>query len=973
MKSDLKLILLVVFAIFSVQHSILAQQKISGVVTEVDSKPVISASVSIKGTTRGVTTNGNGEFEIDAKVGDVLQVSFYGMETKEITIGTENKLNIILNQSDEVLSEVQLIGVGSRGSKRTVLESASAVDVLDVKKLTSQTAQITINDILNYAAPSFTSNPQTISDGTDHISPASLRGLGPDQVLVLINGKRRHKTALVNVNGTFGRGSVGTDMTTIPTQAIETIEILRDGAAAQYGSDAIAGVINIVLKKNTGKLEIGMTTGANVSGNQGPNNDEYIKGIDGETANLQATYGTSLLEKGYVNVTVEAGFQAPTNRMKEFGGTIFNGYNAIERAAKADGYDISKLLDDDYDDIRKYAKQVDYFGADTQSEIETADYTALKKTLSKDYTSQELLARGKERSDYNMRVGQSQISKVNSFLNLSIPVSEKFDFYAFSGYGYKKGNAAGFYRLPNQSKTYTPLNIDGFLPEINSEIVDISVAGGVKGEYEDWLVDLSYTFGKNKFDYTISNSSNASMEDKSPSGAYAGGYSFSENTANLDVSKKFDHFLEGINVAFGSEFRRENYQIFKGTEESYTQYNISGYAHDPTNSSSVLPTDFFGESRPGGIQVFPGFQPQNELSKFRTNFALYGELEADITKEALLVLSLRNENYSDFGNTLNYKVSAKYKITDDINFRGTVQTGFRAPSLHQIYYSNTATVIGGKNSNEVGTFNNDSEAARLIGIDKLKQESSLGYTAGFTYNLKELGLKLTVDAYNIDVSDRVVYTGQFTGLDKNKDESYKNPELAEIFLKANATKAAFFVNSVDSKTQGIDFVANHKIKISEGLFLTNLLSFTISKTIVEKVKIPRLIKDAGLSAKYFDKRSEIFLKAAVPTNKGNLSHNLTINKKWNVFLRNSYFGKVQEASNDDENLVYGKKIVTDLSLGYSFMENMNFTLGVNNILDIYPDKATEKLSSSGRFIYSKTAIQFGLNGRYVFARLNISL
>ncbi len=238
-----------------------ASAQISGTVVDEEGAPLPGASLVKKGTTTGTTTDFDGNFTIDAAMGETLVVSYIGYTPKEVVINS-TVMNITL------VSGIQLaeaIVIGSRNPNRTALESAVPVDVIDVKELNNVAPQVNLNQILNYVAPSFTSNTQTISDGTDHIDPASLRGLGPDQVLVLINGKRRHNSSLVNVNGTFGRGSVGTDLNAIPAASIKRLEVLRDGAAAQYGSDAIAGVINIVLNDNVNELTFNVTTGANFS------------------------------------------------------------------------------------------------------------------------------------------------------------------------------------------------------------------------------------------------------------------------------------------------------------------------------------------------------------------------------------------------------------------------------------------------------------------------------------------------------------------------------------------------------------------------------------------------------------------------------------------------------------------------------------------------------------------------------------
>ena len=366
----------------------LVNAQITGTVVDDDGAPLPGASVVVKGTTTGSTTDFDGIFSLDAEVGDSLVVSYIGFETKEVS--AQPNMSITLT-SGVSLSEVVI--VGSRNPNRTATESTVPVDVIDMKELNNVAPQVNLNQILNYVAPSFTSNTQTISDGTDHIDPASLRGLGPDQVLVLINGKRRHTSSLINVNGTFGRGSVGTDLNAIPASAIQRIEVLRDGAAAQYGSDAIAGVINIVLNKSVNELNTTITTGANFSKNA----NDQTGGVDGETTNVAASYGLALGENGgYLNFSGDFDVREDYSRMKEWEGGIFNQYNVVERFANNDGYDLSALLDDDVTDVIQYANQagINLNGATTKEE--------LRPILSQDATESELAARNQQRSDYNM-------------------------------------------------------------------------------------------------------------------------------------------------------------------------------------------------------------------------------------------------------------------------------------------------------------------------------------------------------------------------------------------------------------------------------------------------------------------------------------------------------------------------------------------------------------------------------------------
>ncbi len=935
--------------------------QVTGTVTDSNSQPLPGVSVTIEGTSRGTTTDFDGKFSIKVESSENLIFSYVGFNEKKLQMDGTKTFNIVL-VSGVSLNEV--VVVGSRNPNRTAVDTAVPVDIINVTELITAGPQINLNQILNYVAPSFTSNTQTISDGTDHIDPASLRGLGPDQVLVLINGKRRHTSSLVNVNGTFGRGSVGTDLNAIPAASIERIEVLRDGAAAQYGSDAIAGVINIVLKRNTNELTVNVTNGAYFS----KNSNDQTGGSDGNTTNISANYGLQLGDKGgFINFTGDFDVRDEYSRMKEFEGGIFNLYNTVERFANNAGYDITQLLDDNVSDVIQYGNAA---GLGLPLNATKAD---LQSILSADNTTAELAARGLTRSDFNMRVGQSALRGGRFFANFSLPLNDDgTELYSFAGVSSRVGNSAGFYRLPSQNRTYTPAYINGFLPEINSAINDKSFSVGIKGKVSDWDVDFSNTYGKNEFLYTIGNTFNASMQSASPTTFDAGGFSFAQNTTNLDISKFYEDTMSGFNVAFGAEYRVETYEIYAGEEGSYAQYTADGQVITlPSQNPSV---DFFDRARPGGSQVFPGFSPANELSRGRSSVAGYLDMEADVTEKFLVSLATRYEDYSDFGSTLNFKVATRIKAGENTNIRAAFNTGFRAPSLHQLNFNSTSTIFDQDgNPIEVGTFANDSRAAKLLGIPQLKEETSRSLSLGFTSKLPDANLTFTVDGYWIGIDDRVVYTGRFTG-------PGTGTELDNLLSQANAGAAAFFANAIDTESKGLDIVITHDAMLGDNAKLKTDFAATFSNTKqVGNVKASDVIRAAGLVDTYFDEASRVYLEEAVPRTKINLSHSLTTDK-FNIFLRNVYFGEVTEATNNVlRQQVFGTKVVTDLSFGYKATETLTITVGANNLFDIYPDRAALAFSdggtnrSSGRFDWSRRAQQFGIGGRFLFARLNFVL
>lgn len=993
----------------------ISQRTITGKVLDAaDNQPLAGASVISSGQ-KGVSTGVDGLFSIriDEKI-TKISVSYAGYEPGTISIiaGTDH-YEIKLKAAGE---QQEVIVTGTRAVGRVATQTPVPVDVLSIKDLTKSAPQANINQLLNYVAPSFTSNTMTVADGTDHIDPAQLRGLGPDQVLVLLNSKRRHTSSLVNVNGTPGRGSVGTDLNAIPAFAIDRIEVLRDGAAAQYGSDAIAGVINVVMKKGTNKLNASLYTGGFVSAGA----NDHRGGLDGGQVQLDLNYGIKAGKQGgFVNLTASGTVRDETSRATDFNGSLYNIYNAIEKRAAAGGVNLSALFSNINNTpntaqiistIKQYAPQVTYLPAATQTSIQNAaTIGALQSILSANYTNDELNYRGLSRRDFNMRIGQSRLGSAQVFANAEFPLNNAWKIYAFGGYGIRSGNAAGFYRRPNQNRTSTEIYLDGFLPEIASDITDGSIAAGVKGKTRSgWNIDLSNTLGNNKFKYTVKNSVNTTLGVKSPTEFNAGSLAFLQNTINLDLSKAIA-VLQGGNIAFGSEFRLENYKIKAGSQDSYERYDINGNPATPTTPANLLPTDFFGSARPGGAQVFPGFRPENALSETRNSFAAYTDLELNITKAWLVEGALRFENYSDFGSTFNYKFATRIKAAKGLSIRAAVATGFRAPSQQQKYFNATATQFIGGVPFEVGTFTNTSKAAEVLGIPKLKQEESLSASAGLSYKVPGTGLTVTVDGYFVKIDDRIILTGQFS-----RPSGVVTGDLLllqQAFDKANASAATFFTNAINTESKGIDFIVTNRFRFEKNISLKTDLAGTVSYTQrTGDIKASDILQKTGNLNNYFNEASRIYLESAVPRSKLSLMNTLTVNKL-DLFIRQTYFGKVTDPNTADvngdgteegafvngqfiavEHPVWGARTITDFSAGYQINKHWRVTAGANNIFDIYPDKnlktqtaarpltnggygapATIDLSNNNQFEYSRNVSQFGFNGRFLFVRLNVTL
>ena len=935
-------------------------QTVKGKVTDTSGEALSFMNVVEKGTTNGTTTDENGEFSLNVeKMPTTISVSSLGFKTVEKSISDTSYITIVLEENNLSLDEVVL--VGSRNKNRTVANTPVPVDVIDVAELLSAGPQVSVNDILNYVAPSFTSTSQTVSDGTDHIDPAALRGLGPDQVLVLVNGKRRHTTSLVNVNSTVGRGSVGTDMNTIPAFSIKRIEILKDGAAAQYGSDAIAGVINIVLKNSEG-LEFQVNQGSN----WGDQTNNQSGGMDGESFQFDVNYGIPLDDNGgFINFTGSLSTRAPSYRAgaEGFSGQIFDASNSVEWIGLNSGAG-SDITQYSLSQIQTFAQGVTYFPFSLKNQINGANsIDELRGLLNFNTSEDELATRGLTRQDFSMRVGQSRLRNGKFMANMEFQINDDFSFYAFGGISHRKGNAAGFYRRPAQSRAFTGLYPAGMLPEINSIVNDESIAVGIKGKQGDWDIDFSNTYGKNSFDFNIGNSSNASLQQASPLEVYAGGFSFTQNTTNLDLTKFYDDVMSGLNVAVGSEYRMEAYDITAGQEESWATYDVNGEIWNGDAATQV--TDFFGRSRPGGIQVFPGFRPANERNATRNSYAFYGDLELDVNKNLFLSGAVRYENYSDFGSTFNWKLAGIVKVSDNVNIRAAASTGFRAPSLAQLNFNTISTNFISGVPYEVGTFSNDSQIAGALGIPQLKQEESFSASFGFTAKIPDANLSLTVDGFFTGIDDRVVLTGNFNIPDG---------------IVTGAESARFFANAIDTETKGFDIVVSHKGAISDLSFSSDLaVTFAYTQRVDDINSSSVLASQAGT---YFGERESYFLETATPRFKANLGHMLQ-GDKWRLFVRNSFFGAVtnpdvtQEPSLNGTGAnyhpIFGDKVLTDMSFGYDVSENMTLTIGSSNIFNVFPDASPSNLTSGNNFIYPRVTSQFGINGRTVFARLKFKL
>ncbi|QXP59268.1 TonB-dependent receptor domain-containing protein [Olleya sp. HaHaR_3_96] len=860
------------------------------------------AKISIEGTNLNTSTDVNGIYTINLEEGDyVITANFvmYNSVSKSITIkvGETATLDFILETG---FSIDQPVSLGSRAQPKSSLRTTAPVDIISTQDLTNAT-QIELSHILHYLVPSFHSTNQTISDGTDHIDPATLRGLGPDQVLVLVNGKRRHNSALLNVNGTVGRGTVGTDFNAIPVASVERIEILRDGATSQYGSDAIAGVVNIILKKQVEVIDIVGRVGVNSEG-------------DGQTSYFSANFGFDIGDKGFINITGEYRSREATNRAGNYTGPVYSN-----------------------------TPSEDALLIDNNSFFSTTGYD--KQQI--------------------MEIGSAKTQNLAISFNGEIPISEITSFYFNGGRNYREGQAKGFYRLPkDEDRVVLELFPNGFSPQILTDIQDDAVTAGFKGVKNNWDIDFSHSIGKNALDYTVNNSNNASLGIASAKTFYSGGFMYQQSTSNLDISRTYD-WLHGVNIAFGAELRVENYQIIAGEEASF----IDG-------GSTYI--DALGEEQPRipGVQVFPGFQPENELSRFRTNSAGYIDIETNVSEKLLIKTAARYESYNDFGGQLIWKVSGRYRVNDALGIRSGISTGFRAPSLHQVYFQNISSQFINGEIIQVGTFNNESAVAQeAFKIQNLKPELSRHYSLGVNGKLKD-NFSFTLDYYYIKIKDRIVLSGRF-------DEGYET-----ILEPFNVGAAQFFTNAIDSRTTGLDAAVQYKTIIGSGKLDASLAANFNKTKVIGDIKVSESL--VGQEDVLFNREEIARVESAQPNYKFNnlLSYEFD---NYKIVLGNTFFGDVTfihpEDGNPDNwvlNELSGQietrdqkftpKLVTDLALSYKVNSTLEFTLGGNNIFNVYPDKHTHSANiDHGNFVYSRRVQQFGVNGSNFYLRAFLKL
>jgi len=876
-----KLLLGFIFCSFAFVGNAQNRQVTGTVTSSADGSPVPGANVAVKGSTSGTVTDSDGKFSLSAPAdATTLIISFIGFATQEVAIPSSNIVAVVLAYSSEELQEV-VVTVG-RGTQRTFTDTPLPVDNFTARDLVS-TGQPSFDKALQYRVPSFNTVNTPVNDATTLLDPYEIRNLGPSRLLVLINGKRKNLSSLLMVQFAPGRGETGVDLSGIPTQAIKRVEILRDGASAQYGSDAIAGVMNVILKDKFDYTTLNVTSGVTSKG-------------DGGMYGLALNSGANIGKGGFLNYTVEVKQQDNAVRS----GTI----DPLTEVATFGSYDPT------------LSNQ-----ANLNNNPNIVNFLKINPTGG------------------NIN-GTGATSSMKFLTNFAIPISETGQFYGNAAFVSKKVISNANYRVPYWKVDYGLLHTTdpngvnytgdptlnangvelykgymGYMPTFEGDLKDYNSTLGIKNETNGWHHDASITVGGNEQTYSVNNTVNHSLGAKGPTSYKPGGYNFKHVVGNIDLNKAV---AQNFNIGIGAEARSETYQIIAGDTASYS-----------------------GQ----GSNSFPGIRAENAKTNGRFNMGAYFDATWDITDKFLIQGTVRGEQYSDFGNAFVWKVSSRYKLMEDkLVIRGSVSTGFRAPTLHQIYAQSTQASFAGGTIVLSGLFNNNSKEAFALGIPKLKAENSMNYTFGLGLTPVD-NLSVTVDYYDITISDRIVYSSSISTSDPTS-------QLGQILTAGSLSSVQFFINGIKTNTKGLDVVAHYKnLPIGEGKLGVNLAgNFVLANDILGSPNDPAAIKSAG--ATILNTQVKSLLTEGRPQYKAILGLDYFLNK-FNIVLNNTLFGptKFQDLDNGGGDMncikqVFSPAVVTDLNIGYQFTKNVSFSFTINNILNVLPTWKLELVHNS---------------------------
>jgi iron complex outermembrane receptor protein len=837
---------------------VFAQNNVSGKVSDNSGKGISGASVTA-GAGRGTSTDADGNYSLSLPGGSVtITASFVGFAavSKTVTVSGNMTVDFVLLEAAAELGEV-ILTTGTRSLPRSSINTPLPIDALHSADLKS-TAQISFDKQLQYRVPSFNTINTPVNDATTLLDPYEIRNLGPSRTLILINGKRKNLSSLLYVQFAPGRGETGADLSAIPVDAIKRVEILRDGASAQYGSDAIAGVMNVILKDRVPYSTLTFNGGVTHKG-------------DGETYGIAYNGGSNFGSTGFINYTID--FSQVNDATRS--GTV---HRPTEKAT---------------------------FGGTAAADAAIDAFLNVYPTAG------------------NINgTGETQAAKFN--YSLGLPVGDNSQFYSNAALVFKKVFSHANYRPPYWRLDYGLLHTTipgapnytggtdplyegyiGYVPTFDGDLLDYNGTFGFNSTKNGWKHDASITFGGNQQLYTVENTVNASIGTASPTFFKPGGFRFSHIVGNYDISKSVS---DQLSIAFGTEVRSETYRIIAGDTASYSRE---------------------------GANSFPGIREENATTNSRFNLGAYVDASWDISDAFLLNGAVRAEKYSDYGSSFVWKVSSRYKFAGDkVVIRASVSTGFRAPSLHQIYAQSTQAGFFNGLVQLSGLFNNRSKEAFLLGIPRLKEEESTNFTAGLGLNPVK-NLNITVDYYNINIKDRIVLSSSIRSNDPNS-------QLGQILQRAGVVNIQFFINGIETRTQGLDLVANYRnIALGGGLLAINLAgNYTLSNEIIGTPNNPPAIEDAGANILSAQIRS--ILTESRPEYKAVLGFDYKLNK-FSVSLNNTVFGPTRFQDLDNGGAVmnnikqeFKTAVVTDLNLGYDFTSRISAYIAANNIFNVLP-------------------------------------
>ena len=815
----------------------------------------------------------------------------------------------------------QVVITGTSVANRSALDTAVPVDVVPASAL--QNLGVTeLNQALSVSLPSFNFPRPGLADGTDTVRPATLRGLGPDQTLVLINGKRRHSAALVNVNGTVGRGSSAVDLNTIPNTAVRAIEVLRDGASAQYGSDAIAGVINLRLREDSSGGELGVSYGWRDSTyktltRQPPAGATWSAPAvlersrsDGETLTVSGWKGFALGDSGFITVAAEYKDQERTER----GG---------------------------WDARAQYARP-------TPTTFDPREATFNR---------------------FSQWYGEPEMKQTTLFVNAGYDINDNAEFYAWASYQDRSALSAGFQRLANDpsGRNIPSIYPDGFLPKIAPDVTDYAATFGTRWTLGSWDMDASLGYGLNDMEFTIVDTLNRSLGPTSKTSFDAGGYDYDQLVFNFSGVRGIEvsGLASPLNVALGVEARRESYSITAGEPDSYR----NGGARLPLGSPgctnpTAADTAAGGCATPSGSQVFPGFRPSNVVDESCNALGAYIDLEANLTEKLLASAALRVEDYSDFGSNVSGKLSGRYDFADGFALRGSFSTGFRAPALQQQYFATTSTNFISGVPFDITTFPATDPVAAALGAKPLDSEDATNFSVGAVFQFDRASL--TIDAYRIELDNRIVLSENLTSA------AVRNFLTSQGFIGIGGGR--FFINGVDTVTKGVDVVFNYPvITDSAGRFdITATANF--NETTVTKVPETSQLSALNPAPILFGRSNRLTFEEGTPKDKYALSVNWSLGN-WGLTARATRYGEVLAPQNaptvSAPDFLMTPKTLVDLEGRFAFGDHMKFAIGADNILDEYPDALPPGLNSTGATSFSNLA-PFGRSGRFVYGRVTFA-